>query len=147
MPLQSGFPDSVQKSWGIFAFYFNKIQNNTDETCTQILFFTILLTKKSKNYDSSIGNGYLTEKTLDYFWTNFVHSHPSACGREGKVRGGYKNGSTFLFFVQRGFCPYPPHYNSAPCLVLLLSAPLLGCDGGSGGGSGAQRARNQNFFQ
>ena len=74
-------------------------------------------------------------KTPHNFWINFEHSHPSACGREGKVRGGYKYGSTFLFFVQRGFCPHPPHYNSAPCLVLLLSAPLLGCGGGSGGGS------------
>ena len=62
MTLWSGFPDSVQKSWGIFAFYFNKIPNNTDETCTQILFFTILFTKNSKNHNSPIGNGYLAEK-------------------------------------------------------------------------------------
>ena len=137
MTLWQGFPAFVHKSWGIFAIYFNKIPNKTDETCTQILFFTILLTKKSQNHYSPIGNGYLTEKTPHNFWTNFELSHLSAYGREGKVRGGYKNGSTFLFFVQRGFCLHPPHYNSAPCLVLLLSVPLLGCGGGSdGGGSG-----------
>ena len=62
MTLWSGFQDSVRKSWGIFVFYFNKIPNKTDGTCTQILFLTILLTKKSKNHNSPTGNGYLAEK-------------------------------------------------------------------------------------
>ena len=138
MPLWPKFPDFVQKSWGIFAFYAGKNPNKPDETGTQILVWNILLTKKSKNHNSSNGNGYLLEKHPLIFWTNFEYTDPSACVREGKVRGGFKHGSTFLFFVQGGFCAHPPHYNSAPCLVLLLSVPLLGCGGGGsdGGGSG-----------
>ena len=108
MPLWSGFPAFFQKSWGIFAFYFNKIPNKTDETCTQILFFTILFTKKSQNHNSHIGNRYLTEKHPLIFGPILKIPTLVHAGERVKWGGVTKTDLLFCSLYRGGSVPIPP---------------------------------------